>query len=106
MPQTRDSGTRRDETSGDAENAQVTEDRRDARDGTGAWFAETTARTGLALIGLVLLLFALGQAIGVDLLGAVAEALTSQTGRWLVVAFFAVLLIVGAAKWGFGRRRR
>lgn len=49
--------------------------------------------TGLIAIGFVLLLFALGQAVGFDLLGLFADAVSSQTGRWLVVAFFALLLI-------------
>lgn len=62
------------------------------------WFASTAVRAGLTVIGTVLLLFALGQAVGLPLLGLVADALTSQTGQWLVVAFFAVLLIGAAQK--------
>lgn len=57
------------------------------------WFAASAARGGLAIIGLVFLLFALGQAVGVPLLDMFANALSSQTGRWLVVAAFAVALI-------------
>ncbi|MFC6732204.1 MULTISPECIES: hypothetical protein [unclassified Haladaptatus] len=64
-----------------------------------SWFANTAIRVGVVLIGFVLLLFALGQAVGANLLGMVAEALSSQTGQWLVVAFFALLLI-GAAQRG------
>ena len=64
-----------------------------------AWVATTAVRTGLTLIGVVLLLFALGQAVGLPLLQLVSDALTSQTGQWLVVAFFAVLLI-GASRKG------
>lgn len=69
-------------------------------DQTTRWFATSAARLGLVFIGLVLLLFALGQAVGLNLLGLVADALTSQLGRWLAVAFFAVLLIAIAARWG------
>lgn len=62
------------------------------------WFATTAVRAGVTIIGVVLLLFALGQAVGLPLLGMVTDALTSQTGQWLVVAFFAVLLIGAAQK--------
>lgn len=65
------------------------------------WFASTAVRIGLTLIGVVVLLFALGQAVGLPLLELATEALTSQTGQWLVVAFFAILLI-GAAQKGLG----
>lgn len=67
------------------------------------WFASVAVRTGLAVIGLVVVVFALGQAVGVNLLGMAAEAVTSQTGRWLVVAFFGLLLI-GAAQHGLTQR--
>jgi hypothetical protein len=69
----------------------------DAVEGATKWFASTAVRAGLTLIGLVLLLFALGQAVGLPLLELVTDAVTTQTGKWLVVAFFAVLLI-GAAQ--------
>ncbi|WP_267643086.1 hypothetical protein [Haloarchaeobius amylolyticus] len=63
------------------------------------YLATTVVRFGLAAIGVVLLLFSLGQAFGVDLLGAFADALSTQTGQWLVVALFALFLI-GAAERG------
>lgn len=65
------------------------------------WFAASTLRVGLALVGIVLLLFALGQVAGLDLLGLVVDALTSSIGRWLLVALFALLLIAIAVR-GFG----
>lgn len=65
---------------------------------SGEWFAVSTLRIALATAGFVILLFALGQAVGFDLLGAIVDALTSQLGRWLVVAFFAVVLIAVAAR--------
>ncbi len=65
------------------------------------WVAASTLRVGLALVGLVLLLFALGQVAGLDLLGMVVDALSSPVGRWLVVAFFALVIIAIAAR-GFG----
>lgn len=61
------------------------------------WIANTAVRMGLTIIGVFLLVFALGQAFGLPLLELTIDALTSQTGRWLVVAFFALLLI-GAAQ--------
>lgn len=72
------------------------ERRSTAREVSG-WFAETAARTAVLLIGVAVLLFALGQAIGAPLLEAVGEFL-SGFGAWLVVAFFALLLIVAATK--------
>lgn len=62
------------------------------------WFASTAVRIGLTIIGIVILLFALGQAVGLPLLELATDALTSQTGQWLVVAFFAILLIGAAQK--------
>ncbi|QLG61431.1 hypothetical protein [Halorarum salinum] len=63
-----------------------------------AWFANTAVRTGLTVAGVVVLLFALGQAVGLPLLELATDALASETGRWLVVAFFAVVLIGAAQK--------
>lgn len=62
------------------------------------WFAKSTLRIALTVIGLVIILFALGQAVGFDLLGVVVDFLGSTTGRWLVVAFFGLLLIVAALR--------
>ena len=67
----------------------------------GEWFAESTLRIALAVFGFVLLLFALGQAVGIDLLGMVVDALSTQLGRWLLVAFFALAIILIAVR-GFG----
>ena len=89
----RDAADRREYDSGD--------DRR--RYGPGSRFARTTVRWALVLVGFALLLFALGQAFGVPLLGLVVDGLMTQTGRWLVVAFAALLLIAAATRM---RRRR
>lgn len=53
-------------------------------------------QTLIAVVGLVVVLFALGRAVGVDLLGMVAQAVSTQTGQWLAIAFVA-LLVMGAA---------
>lgn len=111
MPRTRDtSDDRRDRSEDDdlREDDRATDrearDEPTSRDGTrreddvSDWFASTAIRTGLVLIGVVLLLFALGQAFGLPLLEWVTDAVTSQTGRWLIVAFFAILLIAAAQK--------
>jgi hypothetical protein len=57
------------------------------------WFANGFIRGGIILVGFTLFLFALGQAVGLGLLDMFVGAVTSQTGRWLVVAAFALLLI-------------
>lgn len=66
----------------------------------GALLTRTVLRVGLAVLGIVLLLFALGQAFGVDLLGPAAALLATETGRWLAVALLALVLIsVAASGW-------
>ena len=64
------------------------------------WIASTAVRAGLTIVGVVLLLFALVQAVGLPLLELTTDAVTSRTGRWLVVAFFAILLIGAAQRIG------
>jgi len=71
-------------------------------DETAGWFAVSALRIGLALIGLVLLLVALGQIAGVNFIEMFVEVLATPVGRWLVVAFVA-LLIISFAVHGFGR---
>lgn len=72
---------------------------------TGAVLTRTVLRLGLVLLGTVLLLFALGQAFGVDLLGMVGDFLATETGQWLAVAFFALVLIsVAASGWRYRSR--
>lgn len=66
--------------------------------GAAGWFASATLRTGVILIGFVLFLFALGQAVGFPLLDLFIDAVTSPTGRWIVVAIFALLLIAAASR--------
>lgn len=58
------------------------------------WFAASTLRLGLAVVGFIVLVFALGRAAGVDIFGALADALGTEVGRWLAVALFGLLLIV------------
>lgn len=68
------------------------------RSGLAAWFAESTIRIAIGVLGVVLLLFAVGQMVGLDLLGAIAAALETSFGRWLLVAAFALLLIALALR--------
>lgn len=95
-------------------NDDTTDDSRRGRGGRGRevrttgdefsrWVAESALRIALTLVGLVLLVYALGRAVGVDLLAIVVDALLSPVGRWIVVAFFALLLIVVAQR-GFQDR--
>lgn len=81
-------------------------DKRDHRPRTSAvgWFMGSALRMGLVVLGFIILVFALGQATGVDLFAIIGEALNTETGRWLAIAFFALLLIFGALA-GFRSRR-
>lgn len=69
--------------------------------GLTGWFAASMLRMGLAVVGFLLLLAALGQLSGLDLIGMGAEAINTDVGRWVIVAVVAVGLIV-AAVYGFG----
>lgn len=78
---------------------------RDTAEQVTSWFTETLVRTGVAVFGVALLLLALGQLVGVNLLETVAGFLASGFGVWLVIAFFAMLLIVAASKsWNISRQ--
>lgn len=55
--------------------------------------ATSTVRLGLLILGLLLLLYAVGQAVGFDVLALISDALDTQEARWLIVAFFALILI-------------
>lgn len=104
MPQTRgnsgDTTARRAdaEQRGDGSQSPQTDGERAANpSGTRArvsqWLAASAVRLAVGFVGLVLLLYALGQAVGVPLLELTADVLSTQTGRWLVVAAFAAALI-------------
>lgn len=77
-------------------------DRRSYGDRTVEIIASSTLRVGLAIFGLVLLLFAIGQLVGVDILGMIVNVLESPEGRWAIVAFVALVMIVLALR-GFNR---
>lgn len=99
MPQTRNGSNGDSQHGAEQQQPSDADHQQDAAvDNATQWFATTAVRAGLTVIGVVLLLFALGQAVGLPLLEMTTDALTSQTGQWLVVAFFAVLLIGVAQK--------
>lgn len=75
---------------------QSPEEYRDRSANGGAWFTTTIFQTGVAIVGLIAVLFALSMAIGIDLLGMLADALSTQTGQWLAIAFV-IILLTGAA---------
>ena len=77
------------------------DDRRRGKN-TAGWLASGVVRLGLAIVGVVLLLFAAGQIAGLDLLEMVIEVLTSSIGRWILLAFVAVVLLAVAIR-GFSR---
>lgn len=55
--------------------------------------AASTLRVVLLILGTLLVLYASGQAIGLDILGIFSEALDTQEARWIIVAFFGLVLI-------------
>ena len=67
-------------------------------------FTRSVLRMGLAIVGFILLIFAIGQAIGYDMLAQMEAFIQTQTGQWLIVAFFALLLIF-IALWGWQTRQ-
>lgn len=72
--------------------------RRDPRFDPGAWIASTAIQTSIALVGLVVMLFAVGRAVGVDFLGMIGEALATHTGQWLAIALIALIVVVAALR--------
>jgi hypothetical protein len=65
-------------------------------EGFTGWFTSSALRIGLALVGVFLLLAALGQLSGIDILGETAALLGTEVGRWLLVAVVALALIAVA----------
>lgn len=62
------------------------------------WFTETAVRGGIALLGVALVLLAVGQIVGIEILGNLVEFLTSSLGAWLIVGLLGLLLIVAASR--------
>jgi hypothetical protein len=75
------------------------------REGPAEWVASTALRLGLAILGIALLVFAVGQILDVPLFDVLDDALSSQVVLWIVVGLFALLLL-GLAARGFSYRRR
>lgn len=69
---------------------------RSSDNGLAGWFAESALRIGLAIIGVFLLLAALGQLSGLNLFTIGADILNSSVGRWLIVTVIGVALIIAA----------
>ena len=82
MPQTRrgSNGDRRPDEERD-EDPEPDSQRQQGGTSPTEWFAGTAIRAGPTLIGVVLLLFALGQAVGLPLLELATSALTTRTGQ-------------------------
>ena len=64
--------------------------------------AASALRVIILLLGLLLLIFASGQAVGLDLLGELSEILDTDEVRWIIVAFFGLVLVFIAIR-GFDR---
>jgi uncharacterized membrane protein len=60
--------------------------------------ASTAAQALVMLVGLAVVLFAVGQAVGADLLGMVGDALATHTGQWLAVAVVALIVVIAALR--------
>ena len=97
---TEESTRRREEVPPEERRAEKTR-----REGPAEWVASTALRLGLALVGIVLLVFAIGQILDVPLFDVLDDALSSQVVVWLIVGLFALLLL-GLAARGFSYRRR
>lgn len=65
------------------------------------WLTLSVVRFGLAVVGVVLLLYAIGMLTGVDALDVAYDALGSELGRWIAVAVVGVFLLLVAIG-GFG----
>ena len=63
--------------------------------------AASTVRVLLGVLGVLLLLFAIGQVVGVDAMAMLSDALATPEARWMLVALFAIVMIVLAIR-GFG----
>jgi hypothetical protein len=84
-------------TTADAERRTTEGDRR-GFDGAAEWIAASTLRLALALVGMVILLFGLGMAVGVDFLVMAADVLNSVLGRWLLVALVGLVILFVAMR--------
>ena len=92
MTRDTDRGRTREETRAE----RPPEERPEPRTGFGAWLTSAVLQTAVAVVGLAAVLYALSMAFGVNLFGMVAQALATQTGQWLAIAFV-VLLLTGTA---------
>lgn len=90
---------RDDDNDHEDEEEQRTERRRTraAEQSVGA-VATSTLRVLLGIIGLILLLFAVGQLVGIDLLAILSDALDTPEARWTFVAIFALMLLIIAVR--------
>lgn len=65
------------------------------------WASQSVLRLGLGLVGVVILLVAVGELVGLNLLSWVVEALSTPAGWWIAVGVVALVLILVAVR-GFG----
>lgn len=80
------------------ENAGPSDRNPDRSDDAVSVVASSAVRIGLLILGVILLLYATGQAMGMDVLAMVSEQLDTQEIRWLIVAFFALVMITVALR--------
>lgn len=82
-----------DERQSGSSDARQRGDRRDADDAVEV-IAASTVRVLLGVLGVLLLLFAMGQVMGFDAMAILSDALDTPEARWMLVALFALVLIV------------
>lgn len=61
-------------------------------------FTETAVRGGIALLGVALVILAIGEIVGIPLLSMFVDFLTSSLGVWLFVAAIGLMLIAAASR--------
>lgn len=66
--------------------------------------ATSTVRVGFLALGFLILLYAVGQILGMNVLGMLSDVLDSHEVRWMIIAFFGVVLITLAFR-GFNARQ-
>jgi MFS family permease len=86
------------DTTGNRERTETAEPRGSRTAQSADWLTAPLIRVALAFLGLVVLVYALGRAVGVDALEIVGDVLATRVGRWLLLALFALVLILIALR--------
>lgn len=93
----------REQTGGGERGETERREDRSRRDESVEFVATSTVRIGFLALGFLILLYAVGQIVGLNLLAMLSSALDTPEVRWTIVAIFGVVLIVLAFR-GFTSR--